>query len=279
MRLDGMRSSSNVEDRRGLGGKTMVGGGIGGLLLLIIIGLLTGQVPNIDIVSPNTHINDDNYVPTQQENQLYNLSSKVLASTEDVWASEFQRNNLQYHDPKMVIYTQTTQSGCGLANSGIGPFYCPTDQKIYLDLSFYNELSQRFKAPGDFAMAYVIAHEVGHHIQNELGTVQKVNAARQRMSENEANQLSVRLELQADYYAGVWAKHAQNQNLLSPGDVQEAINAASAVGDDAIQKQTAGHVAPDTFTHGTSDQRMRWFNYGFQNGTLYGGDTFNAATL
>lgn len=270
MRLDGMRSSSNVEDRRGMSGGKIAGGGIGGLLLILLIGYLTGHTPNIT----DLQANNANYVPTQQENMLYNFSSKVLASTEDVWAEEFQRNGLQYQDPKMAIYTQQTQSGCGLADSGMGPFYCPMDKTIYLDLSFYNELSQRFKAPGDFAMAYVIAHEVGHHVQDEVGTIQKVNTARQQMNEEEANKLSVRLELQADYLAGVWAKHANDQNLLSPGDIEEAVQAAQAVGDDAIQKQVTGTVNPDTFTHGTSEQRIRWFNYGYQNGTLNGGDTF-----
>ncbi|HZG70471.1 MAG TPA: neutral zinc metallopeptidase, partial [Chondromyces sp.] len=198
---------------------------------------------------------------------------------EEVWTEIFQQEGLVYKEPTLVLYTDSVQSACGAASSAVGPFYCPGDQKLYIDLSFYNELQQNFQAPGDFAMAYVIAHEVGHHVQTLLGTTNQLNSLRQRLSETEYNKYQVRFELQADYLAGVWAHHAQGMNLLEEGDLEEALNAASAVGDDTIQKRAQGYVVPESFTHGTSEQRKRWFYKGFQSGDLRGGDTFNAPNL
>lgn len=191
----------------------------------------------------------------------------------------FRQQGARYVEPTLVLYTDTVTSACGTAASSAGPFYCPGDQKVYLDLSFYNDLQTQFQAPGDMAMAYVIAHEVGHHVQYQMGTLQEVQSLRGRVSQTQYNQYSVRLELQADYYAGVWAHYAERTNLLEPGDIEEALNAASAVGDDRIQKKYQGEVEPDTFTHGTSEQRQRWFMKGYQTGTLEGGDTFSARTL
>jgi hypothetical protein len=205
------------------------------------------------------------------------LIKATLASTEDVWGQIFQQAGKQYQQPTLVMFSGTDTSACGTAQSAMGPFYCPTDQKVYIDLSFYDELKQRFGAPGDFAQAYVIAHEVGHHVQNLLGTSSKVQQAQQRASETEGNALSVRLELQADCYAGVWAFHAQQ--LLEPGDIEEALNAAQAIGDDRLQKQSTGQVVPDSFTHGSSEQRMRWFKRGIDGGEVNQCDTFKARSL
>jgi predicted metalloprotease len=203
----------------------------------------------------------------------------VLANTEDVWTDLFRQTGRQYREPKLVLFSGEAESACGLAGAAIGPFYCPGDEKVYLDLSFLNELHTRFRAPGDFAEAYVIAHEVGHHLQRLLGTMDKVDAARGRLTEAENNQMSVRLELQADFLAGVWAHYARKKGVLETGDMEEALGAASAVGDDRLQKEAQGYAVPDSFTHGTSEQRIRWFRKGFDTGDIRQGDTFNARSL
>lgn len=282
MKWQGRRGSSNVEDRRGRsGGGKMIGGGIGGIIIVVIVTLLSGG--NVgDILGGLTSGGTNTSVPyeqTAQEKELSDFVSVVLADTEEVWSGVFQDEGKTYQDPTLVLYTGSVDSACGTATSAVGPFYCPGDAKLYIDLSFYDELQQRFKAPGDFAMAYVIAHEVGRHVQTLLGTTEKLDSVRQSLSEKEYNKYQVRFELQADYLAGVWAKHAQGMNLLEEGDLDEALTAASAVGDDTIQKQAQGYAVPDSFTHGTSEQRKRWFYKGFHSGTIEGGDTFNAAEL
>lgn len=212
-----------------------------------------------------------------RENEAASFVKVVLAETEDVWNKIFAENNQQYREPTLVLFTGTVQSACGNASSASGPFYCPADLKVYIDLSFYDELKNNLNAPGDFAMAYVIAHEVGHHVQNLLGISEKVQQARGQLSEAEYNKLSVKLELQADFLAGVWANHTQKlQNIIEPGDIEEALNAANAIGDDRLQKQSRGYVVPDAFTHGTSAQRMYWFKKGFETGDINQGDTFNS---
>jgi predicted metalloprotease len=215
-----------------------------------------------------------------EKDELYQFVQVVVADTEDVWNKLFRENGATYKEPELIVFSRAIRSGCGGATSASGPFYCPADESVYIDLSFYRDLSQRFGAPGDFAMAYVIAHEVGHHVQNLMGTSDKVHQMRRRLSEEEYNQLSVRLELQADFYAGVWAHHAQKmKDILEPGDIKEALRAANAIGDDRLQKQSQGYVTPDSFTHGTSEQRVRWFTKGFQTGDLSQGDTFNTNAL
>jgi len=278
--VKGRRASSNVEDRRGSRAKGLVGGGIGTIILVVLYALLGGDPSAIigNLQSNNSQISTP-YQETAQEQELREFASVVLAETEDVWTALFRQQGARYVEPTLVLYTDTVTSACGTAASSAGPFYCPGDQKVYLDLSFYNDLQTQFQAPGDMAMAYVIAHEVGHHVQYQMGTLQEVQSLRGRVSQTQYNQYSVRLELQADYYAGVWAHYAERTNLLEPGDIEEALNAASAVGDDRIQKKYQGEVEPDTFTHGTSEQRQRWFMKGYQTGTLEGGDTFSARTL
>lgn len=286
MRWQNRRLSDNVEDRRGGGGgmRTIgIGGGIGGIII-IVLALLFNQDPQqaLQSVQQSTGGTEQSQsqTVTQNSDEISRFASTVLADTEDVWEKLFSEMNKQYKDPGMVLYTDYDQSGCGAAQSAMGPFYCPADEKVYLDLNFFNEMEQRFKVAGDFAMAYVIAHEVGHHVQNLLGTSRKVQAMRSQLSEKEYNKLSVMLELQADFLAGVWAHHAQKmQNILEAGDIEEAMNAASAVGDDALQKAASGHVVPDAFTHGTSAQRMKWFKKGFETGDIRQGDTFNANDL
>jgi predicted metalloprotease len=274
MQWKGRRGSANVEDRRGMGGKTIVGGGIGGVILVLLVTLLGGGNMG-DVLNNLTNSGSDTtgaYQETAKEQELSQFVSVVLADTEEVWTQQFKERGLVYEKPTLVLYTGSVDSACGSATSAAGPFYCPGDRKLYIDLSFYDDLQQRFQAPGDFAMAYVIAHEVGHHVQTLLGTTDKLN--RDRTNEN-----SVRFELQADYLAGVWAHHAQGMNLLEAGDVDEALTAASAVGDDNIQKQSQGYVVPESFTHGTSEQRKRWFQKGFESGTIEGGDTFQTKNL
>ncbi|WP_050183209.1 KPN_02809 family neutral zinc metallopeptidase [Domibacillus robiginosus] len=279
MKWQGRRGSSNVEDRRGMGGKAVLGGGIGGVgLIIVLIFTLLGGDPS-QLLGGMSGTNTVPYEETEQDRELAEFVSVVLADTEDVWTEVFQEEGRVYEEPVLVLYSGSVDSACGTATSAVGPFYCPGDQKLYIDLSFYEELQNKFQAPGDFAMAYVIAHEVGHHVQTLLGTSQKVHALRDQLSEEEYNKYSVRLELQADYYAGVWAKHAQGMNVLEEGDVEEALIAASAVGDDTIQKRSQGYAVPDSFTHGTSEQRKKWFYRGFQSGTLENGDTFNAKDL
>ena len=285
MKWQGRRQSTNVEDRRGRVVKGAVGGGVGGGILILVITLILtycgggdlSQIP-IDTQLTSSAVTTA-YQETQQEKELAQFVSVVLAETEDVWTELFSANNQTYSYPTLVLYTDYVESACGMAGSATGPFYCPPDQKVYIDLSFFKELQDRFSAPGDFAMAYVIAHEVGHHVQNLLGIMDDVTAATQNLSEAESNAYSVRLELQADYLAGVYGHYVNRMNLLEQGDLEEALNAASAVGDDRIQKEAQGYAVPDSFTHGTSEQRQRWFYKGFTSGTLDGGDTFNTDNL
>ncbi|HEX6284820.1 MAG TPA: neutral zinc metallopeptidase [Pyrinomonadaceae bacterium] len=282
MRWRGERQSTNIEDRRGLsGGKIAVGGGIGTVVILILALLfgvdpqqLLQQVPD----DPQSQVQTSR-PQNRQEEELKQFVSVVLAKSEDVWNDIFRQNGRQYREPTLVLFTDQVRSACGMAGAAVGPFYCPADEKMYIDLAFYEALRQRFEAPGDFAQAYVIAHEVGHHVQNLLGISDRVHAMQQRMSETEANQLSVRLELQADFFAGVFARHVQNQGVLEAGDIEEALQAASAVGDDRIQRRTTGYVVPDSFTHGTSEQRLRWFRKGYDSGDMRQGDTFNTNFL
>ena len=283
MRWRGERQSTNIEDRRGLsGGKIAIGGGLGSIVILVLA-LLFGIDPQqfLEQVPDN---NPPSQVQTSrpqnaEEEELKQFVGVVLAKSEDVWNDVFRQNGRQYREPTLVLFTDQVRSACGMAGAAVGPFYCPADEKMYIDLSFYDELRRRFNAPGDFAQAYVIAHEVGHHVQKLLGISDRVNAMQQRASEREANQLSVRLELQADFFAGVFARYVQNQGVLDAGDIEEALGAASAVGDDQIQKRTTGYVVPDSFTHGTSEQRLRWFRKGYESGDMRQGDTFNTPSL
>lgn len=282
MEYKSRKGSSNVEDRRGKGkgGIALAGGGIGGLLLILIITFLGGDIG--EVLNGQQDADSGTSVPyeeTAEEKELAEFVSVVLADTEVVWTKLFQEQGLEYVEPILVLYTDSVQSACGAAGSSVGPFYCPGDHKLYIDLSFYQELQDKFQAPGDFAMAYVVAHEVGHHVQTLLGTNEQVNNLRSKLSKEEFNKYSVRLELQADYFAGVWAKYQKDMNFLEEGDLEEAITAASAVGDDRIQEQAQGYIVPDTFTHGTSEQRKRWFTRGFEKGTIDGGDTFKASGL
>ena len=284
MRWRGERESSNVEDRRGMsgGGRIAVGGGLGTLVIIIIAVLLGADPRQILQQVPNDTAPSTSQAPrpgNTEEEELKKFVSVVLAKTEDVWEDIFRQNGKQYRDPTLVLFTGEVQSACGLGSAASGPFYCPGDQKVYIDLSFYEELRRRFRSPGDFAQAYVIAHEVGHHVQKLLGISDRVDSMQRRMSEVDANRLSVRLELQADFFAGVFARYVQKQGLLEEGDIEEALNAASAIGDDAIQRQTSGRVVPDSFTHGTSEQRLRWFRRGFDTGDIRQGDTFSATNL
>lgn len=285
MRWQDMRRSENVEDRRGARPKMAIGGGFG-LLFIIIISLLFKVDPTKLLESgvtggdPSGGFSTGAPESSPREEELKQFVSTVLASTEDVWSPIFADAGRTYAKPKLVLFTGQVRSACGLASSAVGPFYCPGDDQVYLDMSFFDELNQRLGAPGDFAQAYVIAHEIGHHVQNLLGTSGKVHAAQQQLGKAEGNALSVRLELQADFFAGVWAHHAQRANrFIEPGDLEEAIRAASAIGDDRLQKQARGYVVPDSFTHGTSAQRVRWFRKGFETGDPSAGDTFNADDL
>ena len=285
MRWQMGRRSTNVEDRRGIGGRGIAGIGGGGLIILALIAILTGTNPLelLQQVAPNSELVNPSGT-TQElsaaEQELADFSSVVLADTEDTWKALFEQMGRTYQVPSMVLYSGYVQSACGFAQSAVGPFYCPGDAKVYLDLSFFEELHSRFGAPGDFAQAYVIAHEIGHHVQALLGIMEQVDAVRERASEEEANALSVRLELQADFLAGVWANHAQQERqILEEGDIEEALNAASQIGDDRLQMETQGYVVPDAFTHGTAEQRARWFLRGYQTGDINQGDTFNASSL
>ena len=283
MRWRGERQSENIEDRRGISrGGIAIGGGLGGIAVLIIA-LLLGADPRQlleQAQNPGPTAGTQSSRPTNpKEEELKQFAATVLASTEDVWTDIFRQSGRQYRKPALVLFSGQVSSSCGRAGAAVGPFYCPGDEKLYLDLSFFDELRTRFGAPGDFAAAYVIAHEVGHQIQRLLGTMDKVDAARGRLSEEEANQVSVRLELQADFFAGVWAHYAQQKGLLEQGDIEEALGAASAVGDDRLQRETQGYVVPDSFTHGTSEQRSRWFRKGLETGDIRQGDTFSARSL
>lgn len=293
MQWRGRRESDNIEDMRGQrpsgGGRGMVGIGGTGLVLIVVLALLTGQNP-IDLlgqivaqqqggggVATNQPYDASPYQESDADREQRQFVAVVLADTEDVWNQTF-RNDLgrSYQEPRLVLFSGGVDSGCGFAQAAVGPFYCPLDQKVYIDLDFYDELQRRFGAPGDFAQAYVIAHEVGHHVQNLLGISGKVHDAQQRAGRDGANQLSVRLELQADCLAGVWAHQTQRQKqVLERGDVEEALGAAAAVGDDSIQKKTQGYVVPESFTHGSAEQRVRWFKRGFESGSIDACDTFS----
>ena len=279
MKWSGRRGSANVEDRRGMGGGKLVGGGIGGILILLLVTLLGGNPADILGNLTGGSSQQSAYQGTAQEEELAQFVSVVLADTEEVWEELFRERGMQYKDPVLVLYSGSVSSACGRATSAVGPFYCPGDQKLYIDLSFYDELQRTFKAPGDFAMAYVVAHEVGHHVQTLLGTSGQMDALRQKLSDTEYNRMQVRMELQADYFAGVWAHHAEDMEVLEVGDIDEALTAANAIGDDTLQKQAQGYAVPDSFTHGTSEQRKRWFQKGYESGTIEGGDTFNAGQL
>ena len=279
MRWRGERQSDNIEDRRGMSrGGMAIGGGLGSIVVLIIA-LLLGADPRQLLeqapVDPGTGTQTSQ--PTNpEEEELKSFTRVVLASTEDVWTDIFRQSGASYRKPTLVLFTDQVSSACGQAGAAVGPFYCPGDEKLYLDFSFFRDLQSRFRAPGDFAQAYVIAHEVGHHVQRLMGTMDRVNAAQRQRGEAEANALSVRLELQADFLAGVWAHYAQRKGLLEQGDIEEALGAASAVGDDRLQRESQGYVVPDSFTHGSSEQRIRWFRHGLETGDIRQGDTFSA---
>ncbi|MBN2399509.1 MAG: neutral zinc metallopeptidase [Candidatus Aminicenantes bacterium] len=279
----GRRQSENVEDRRGMSGrKVAVGGGLGALAVTIIVLLLGGNPEEVmqNLQTPQAGGQEQTLALTAEEQELGEFVGVILADTEDVWDALFRQHGEQYRKPKLVLFSGATDSACGYAQSATGPFYCSGDEKVYIDLSFFQEMQQRLGARGDFAWAYVIAHEVGHHVQTQLGIMDQVMAKRQGLNQTDANRLMVRLELQADFFAGVWAHHAQRmKNLLEEGDIEEGLNAASAVGDDRIMKQQQGYVVPDAFTHGTSAQRVRWFTLGLKTGDLSQGDTFAADEL
>ncbi len=306
MRWQGRRESDNVEDRRGDdgmssggsglpglpgglgggfgrggGGKSIVGGGLG-LVIIIVLSLITGQNPlqmlgggedGSSLQGPSSQRSA--YSGSAEEEELAGFVKVVLADNEDIWSEIMRREGHDYRLPKLVLFRNATRSACGAASSQTGPFYCPADEKVYIDLEFYQLMKDRFKAGGDFAMAYVVAHEVGHHVQHVLGISDKVHRAQQRLSEEEANKLSVKLELQADFLAGVWAHYdQQTKNILEPGDIEEALRCAEAIGDDRLQMQAQGYVSPESFTHGSSKERMYWFKRGFESGDLKQGDTF-----
>jgi uncharacterized protein len=279
----GQRQSDNVEDRRGVTGRRVaVGGGLGALALTIIVLLLGGDPQEVmqNLQTAQSQGQEQAQTLTAEEKEMGDFVGVILADTEDVWNAIFQREGLRYREPKLVLFTNSTDSACGYARSATGPFYCPGDEKVYVDLGFFQEMKERLGAGGDFAWAYVIAHEIGHHVQNQLGIMEKVQQQQQSMSQEEYNRFSVRVELQADFLAGVWAHHAQRmKNLLEQGDIEEGMNAAAAVGDDRIMKREQGYVVPDAFTHGTSAQRLRWFTLGFKTGDLHQGDTFAADDL
>ena len=284
MRWKDGRRSGNVEDRRGarLSGKAK-GGGIG-LLVLVLVGLFFGIDPSLILQlggnATGPAVQESQYVPTEAENELADFVSVVLADTEDTWGALFTQAGGSYEEPTLVLFTGAVKSACGFAQAAMGPFYCPADRKVYIDLSFYQDLRTKMGAPGDFAQAYVVAHEIGHHVQNLLGLSDKVHSMRQRLSEVDYNKLSVRLELQADCFSGLWANHAdRTRHILEHGDVEEALNAASMIGDDRLQQQSRGYVTPDSFTHGSSEQRVRWFRRGLQSGNIQACDTFSATTL
>ncbi len=283
MKLDGRRESTNVDDRRGLSGGTKAGLGLGGIL---IVGLLTllmgGDLGDIfQAVQQNGGLSaggqqTEQVTFSQEEQELATFAKRILASTEDVWTAQFAQYGLEYQAPTMVLYTNATTSGCGSANASVGPFYCSADQSVYIDLSFFSSMKRQLGAGGDFAYAYVIAHEVGHHVQYLLGTLGKAHQQMSRVSKAEANKISVRLELQADFYAGVWGHDENNRyRSLDDGDIMEAIHCAEVIGDNYLQKKATGTVQPDSFTHGTSEQRMRWLKKGLATGDMRQGDTFS----
>ncbi|EPR68268.1 KPN_02809 family neutral zinc metallopeptidase [Cyclobacterium qasimii] len=299
MKWQGRRQSSNVDDRRGQSGPSRGGGGFSPMLmgplikilfskvglviagLFIVISFVTGNNPLSllsGLISGNSgqQVATAAYQGTEEENELADFSATILASTEDVWNGILEN----YREPTLVLFTGSVSSACGSASSATGPFYCPGDEKLYIDLSFFDDMERKLNAPGDFAQAYVIAHEVGHHVQKLMGTTDKVHQLRGQVSETEYNKYSVMLELQADFFAGVWANRSESRmSMMEAGDLEEALNAANAIGDDRLQKQSSGRVVPDSFTHGTSEQRVRWFKKGFETGDISLGDTFNASSL
>lgn len=283
MRLNGRRFSSNISDRRGASGsgtKIAGVGGIGGLLIVALIVWLSGGDPFsvLDQSSPFATADQirSSYTPSEKENEYAEFASRILAGTEDVWTEEFQKMGLEYRMPKMVLYTGSVTSACGNATASVGPFYCSADETIYIDLSFFEQMEKEMGAGGDFAYAYVIAHEVGHHVQYLLGTLDESHSTRASMTQTEANRVSVRTELQADFYAGVWAYHDNRLfGSLEEGDIEEGLNAASKIGDDYLQKQARGYAVPETFNHGRSDQRVRWLKKGMSTGNIKYGDTFS----
>ena len=283
MRWQNRRKSTNIVDRRGMRSRgAKLGGGLGAVILVVlylVFGGKTGDIPQ-GIQSLQTNETQSVRPLSPAEKKMGDFVSVVLADTEDVWHTMFRREGLQYREPKLVLFSNATQSACGFAQSATGPFYCPADEIVYIDLDFLQSMQRQLGAPGDFAMAYVIAHEIGHHVQKLMGIMEKTNRLRQQVSTREYNRLMVQLELQADFLAGIWAHHAQRmKNILEEGDIQEGINAAAAVGDDRIQERSRGYVVPDSFTHGTSKQRAYWFLKGFKTGDLTQGNTFAADDL
>jgi predicted metalloprotease len=285
MRWEGGRRSQNVEDRRGMGVRRggLMGGGIGGLLLILLVSWFLGVDPRLLLQNvPVETVPGDGpaAAPPAEQAPLADFVSAVLADTEDTWTAIFNQSGLAYREPKLVLFSGAVDSACGMGQAAMGPFYCPRDERVYIDLEFYRELRERFQAPGDFAQAYVIAHEIGHHVQNLLGTSGKVQDLQQRAEETESNSLSVRLELQADCFAGVWARQADRaRSILEHGDVEEGLGAASAIGDDRLQRQTTGYVTPDSFTHGSSEQRVRWFRRGLESGDPNACETFQTEAV
>jgi predicted metalloprotease len=289
MRLEDQQRSENVEDRRGMripGGRAVAGGGIG-VIVIALIAMFLGIDPGVVMqgardVSVATAPREAP-VPTKQpsrDDRMADFIAAVLGSTEDTWTEIFARGGKNYEKPVLVLFSGAVQSACGFAQAAVGPFYCPADHKLYIDLAFYRDLQDKFRAPGDFAQAYVIAHEIGHHVQNQLGIAEQVRRAQSRASERQGNALQVRMELQADCLAGIWAAYANSsKRILEPGDVEEGLRAASAVGDDRIQMASRGYVSPESFTHGSSEQRMRWFRRGLETGDLKACDTFKASQL
>lgn len=283
MRWKGRRGSSNVDDRRGIsGGGIAAGGGIIGVIVYLLYTFLGGSSdtapppPNFPGSATTTEMTAEEKAADDERAEFVKV---VLAETEDVWNKLYAEQGSDYPEPTLVLFRDGIESACGMASAAMGPFYCPTDQKVYIDLSFYEDLQTKLNAPGDFAMAYVVAHEVGHHIQNLNGTAGKVSQLRRQVSEAEYNRYSVMLELQADFFAGVWAHYTQKKNILESGDIEEAMNAANAIGDDRLQKRSQGYVVPDAFTHGTSAQRMYWFKKGYETGDPGQGDTFKSSDL
>lgn len=276
MLWQGRKGSENVQDRRGVGGGIAIGGGVLGVIALLINFLMGGSDTPLPMPDQNQPMSAEQKAAQDSQAKFVGV---VLRETEVVWNKVFSEAGKSYTEPTLVLFSGSTQSACGFASSASGPFYCPGDQDVYIDLSFYNELQDRFGAPGDFAMAYVIAHEVGHHVQKLLGISDKMARIRQEVSEEEYNKYSVRLELQADFLAGVWAHYVKGEGLLEAGDIEEAMNAANQIGDDNLQKQARGYVVPESFTHGTSAQRMYWFKKGYETGDINQGDTFNATSL
>ncbi len=283
MRLNGRRESSNVSDRRGSGGARglKIGGGIGAVIIATIIAWISGGNP-LDVITSNvgnltsSNHTTQNYTPTEEEEELAQFSRQILAGTEDVWTKLFASMGKEYEPPTLVLFTDAVQSACGNATSQVGPFYCSADQCLYIDLSFFRDMRKTLGADGDFAYAYVIAHEVGHHVQHLLGTLDQAHSQMNRVNETEANNISVRIELQADFLAGVWAHHDNAMfNSLEPGDIEEALDASMKIGDDYLQKRAQGYSVPDSFTHGTSEQRSRWLKRGLSTGDITKGDTFS----